>query len=132
MVGSAKNATAVGRSPADHGGEIGGERGGMYGLAATTLGAWGGLIREAVAFLKDVDSWRQARREHRAAGKRGRRPRFSSYVDILADTAVAATRLALRALAGYLLHGQFARGSPRCPPPLPFPPHPPPPPPPRK
>ncbi|OXR40500.1 hypothetical protein B7C42_07439 [Nocardia cerradoensis] len=67
-------------------------------------GAAGGLVVEMVAFLANLNVYRQARRRARAAKKIA--PSWNRYFDPGPDAAAAVTRLLLGALAGAVLHGQ--------------------------
>ncbi|WP_433665839.1 hypothetical protein ACQP06_18775 [Nocardia sp. CA-136227] len=69
-------------------------------------GAGGGLVVEAVAFLANLNEYRLARRQVRAASRRRAMPPWSRYFDPLPDALAAATRLLLGAGAGAAFHGQ--------------------------
>ncbi|WP_280368336.1 hypothetical protein [Nocardia wallacei] len=73
---------------------------------AVLAGAGGGLIVAAVAFLADLNEYRQARRTCRATGKPG--PRWGGYFDPWPDAAAAATRLVLGAASGGIFHSQVS------------------------
>ncbi|RJO74013.1 hypothetical protein D5S18_18810, partial [Nocardia panacis] len=68
-------------------------------------GAAGGLVVEAVAFLTNLNEYRQARRKARAA-RRKLVPHWDRFFDPRPDALAAATRLILGAAAGGLFHGQ--------------------------
>ncbi|MEV6071857.1 hypothetical protein AB0L82_35410 [Nocardia sp. NPDC052001] len=68
-------------------------------------GGTGGLVVEMVAFLSNLNAYREARRQARIARKRTLPP-WNAYFDPKPDAAAAITRLLLGAAAGGLLHGQ--------------------------
>jgi len=77
----------------------------MGWLSITVLGACGGAVVQALVFTGNVQEWQYARRKARERRRR-QLPRLTQFVDLPADTAVFATRLALGALAGFLFHSQ--------------------------
>lgn len=78
----------------------------MDWVSAVLLGAAGGALVQAVAFYACVGSWQEARRQGRQR-RDSELPRLSRFVDVPADTAVAATRLVLGATAGLIFHNQI-------------------------
>ncbi|WP_433685469.1 hypothetical protein [Nocardia sp. CA-119907] len=77
----------------------------MNWITTVMAGAAGGLVVEVVAFLTNLNEYRQARRKARAA-RRTALPHWNRYIDPMPDAAAAATRLVLGAAAGGLFHGQ--------------------------
>lgn len=72
---------------------------------ATALGAVGGAVVEAISAWENLVVWQKARHGARASHHRPL-PKLNRYIDPLADTLVAVTRLVLGAAAGALLHLQ--------------------------
>jgi hypothetical protein len=72
--------------------------------AAAGLGAVGGGIAEAVNLWGNLIAWQQAR--HAARQRQRTLPAITKYIDPLADTLVALTRVAMGVGAGLLFHGQ--------------------------
>ncbi|MEV0618713.1 hypothetical protein AB0I81_35705 [Nonomuraea sp. NPDC050404] len=75
-------------------------------MAAAGLGAVGGAIIEILYVWSSLTAWQQARRKVRQK-KRGKMPRLSEYLDPVADSLVAVTRLALGAAACLLFKDQI-------------------------
>lgn len=72
--------------------------------AAAGLGAVGGGVAEAVSLWGNLTAWQQAR--HLARRRQRTPPAITRYIDPLADTLVALTRVAMGAGAGWLFHSQ--------------------------
>lgn len=77
----------------------------MNWLTTVLAGAAGGLVVELVALLTNLNEYRQARKKARASRK-AVLPHWNRYIDPKPDSAVAATRLVLGAIAGAFFHGQ--------------------------
>jgi hypothetical protein len=71
---------------------------------AAGLGAVGGGIAEAVNLWGNLIAWQQAR--HSALRRQRTPPPVTRYIDPLADTLVALTRVAMGVGAGLLFHSQ--------------------------
>lgn len=71
---------------------------------AVLAGAVGGAVVEWVAFLADLNAFRQARKD--ARGRRRKLPSWRQYFDPWPDVAAGLTRMALGAVGGGLLHSQ--------------------------
>lgn len=78
----------------------------MYWLTAGALGAVGGLVVEVVSIWGQLAAWQADRRDYRQKDKHPLPKLTDHYVDLPADTLVAATRLALGAIAGLIFHQQ--------------------------
>ncbi|MEU1998179.1 hypothetical protein [Nocardia gamkensis] len=68
-------------------------------------GAGGGLIVEVVAFLADLNAYRQARKT--ARGKNKKPPHWGGYFDPVFDAAAGVTRLLLGAGAAVVFQSQL-------------------------
>ncbi|UBU10195.1 hypothetical protein [Nonomuraea gerenzanensis] len=79
----------------------------MDALTAAGLGAVGGAVIEILYVWSSLTAWQQARRKARAKRRSGRLPRLDDYLDPVADSLVAATRLALGAAACLLFRDQI-------------------------
>ena len=77
----------------------------MDWLVAVAFGAVGGLIVELINVWSNLISWQNARHGARAASEYPL-PSINRYIDVSADTAVALTRVALGAGAGWIFHNQ--------------------------
>jgi hypothetical protein len=75
-------------------------------VTAAAFGAAGGVVIEAISMWENLTRWQEARRKARATHHRPL-PKLTGYIDPLADTLVALTRLVLGAAAGGLLHVQI-------------------------
>jgi hypothetical protein len=67
-------------------------------------GAIGGAVVEAIALWGRLSAWQTARRQARSDLAKPLPP-FSAFFDLWPDLAVAATRIALGAIAGFVFHG---------------------------
>ncbi|MGX1762182.1 hypothetical protein ACWIG5_35665 [Streptomyces lydicus] len=79
----------------------------MNWLTTVLAGAAGGLVVEAVAFLSNLNEYRQARRKARGARRRTL-PSWNRYFDPGPDALAAVTRLLLGAAAAGLFHGRVS------------------------
>ncbi|GAA4211435.1 hypothetical protein [Microbispora amethystogenes] len=79
----------------------------MQWQLAALFGAGGGLVVEIIGFWGYLTSWQRDRHRARASRKRSM-PALLRYVDPLADSLVAITRLLLGAVAGGLMHDQIS------------------------
>ncbi|TYB52971.1 hypothetical protein FXF51_50240 [Nonomuraea sp. PA05] len=79
----------------------------MDALTAAGLGAVGGAVIEILYVWSSLTAWQQARRKARSKRKGGKLPRLDEYLDPVADSLVAATRLALGAAACLLFKDQI-------------------------
>jgi hypothetical protein len=77
----------------------------MDWLAAVGYGAIGGSMVEIVTIFGHLTDWQVERRQVKRAGRR-RMPHITRYVDPLADSLVAVSRILLGAGAGWALHSQ--------------------------
>jgi hypothetical protein len=73
---------------------------------AVMLGGVGGAIVQLTALWGSVTVWQKARHDLLMDGIRPL-PSLTSYIDPLADTLVALTRLCMGALAGLMFHDQI-------------------------
>lgn len=78
-------------------------------MAAVGLGAVGGAIIEILYVWSSLTAWQQARKKARAK-KRAELPSLGEYLDPVADSLVAVTRLALGAAACLLFKDQITGG----------------------
>ena len=78
----------------------------MKSPEAVMLGAVGGVIVQLIVLWGSMTVWQKARHDFLMDGMRPL-PSLTSYVDPLADTLVALTRLCMGALAGLLFHDQI-------------------------
>jgi hypothetical protein len=74
--------------------------------AAIGCGAIGGLVAEAVIAWRHLVAWQQAR--HLARARHETLPMLRLFVDPLADTSVAVTRVLFGCLTGWLMHTELA------------------------
>lgn len=72
---------------------------------AIAFGATGGLIVELINLWGNLISWQSARHAAREKSVQPL-PSIKKYIDVLADTLVALTRVALGAGAGWVFHDQ--------------------------
>ena len=84
----------------------------MKSPEAVMLGAVGGVIVQLIVLWGSMTVWQKARHDLLMDGIRPL-PSLTSYIDPLADTLVALTRLCMGALAGLLFHDQI-NGSHCC------------------
>jgi hypothetical protein len=70
------------------------------------LGVAGGAIVQLIALWGSMTTWQKARHDLLMDGKRPL-PSLTRYIDPLADTLVALTRLCMGALAGLMFHDQI-------------------------
>lgn len=73
---------------------------------ATLLGAVGGLLVEVIGMWSYLAAWQADRREYREKDKHPLPKLTDHYLDLQADSLVAATRLGLGAVAGVIFHSQ--------------------------
>lgn len=73
---------------------------------AVAYGAVGGGLVEIVVVFGCLVDWQEARRRVRRARRRRRTPALTEYMDPVADSLVAATRIFLGGLAGWVFHSQ--------------------------
>ncbi len=73
---------------------------------AVMLGVAGGAIVQLIALWSSMTTWQKARHDLLMDGIRPL-PSLTSYIDPLADTLVALTRLCMGALAGLMFHDQI-------------------------
>ncbi|MFG2915862.1 hypothetical protein ACGF0D_23630 [Kitasatospora sp. NPDC048298] len=74
---------------------------------AAGYGAVGGALVELLVANGRLLAW-QADRHRARSEKRRRMPRLRTYIDPTADIAAGASRLALGALSGWLLHSEIS------------------------
>ncbi|MFB4275553.1 hypothetical protein ACBJ59_09675 [Nonomuraea sp. MTCD27] len=79
----------------------------MDWMAAAGLGAVGGAVIEVLYVWSSLTAWQQARRKARAKKKGAKLPRLDEYLDPVADSLVAVTRLGLGAAACLLFRDQI-------------------------
>lgn len=73
---------------------------------AVMLGVAGGAIVQLIALWGSMTTWQKTRHDLLMDGIRPL-PSLTSYIDPLADTLVALTRLCMGALAGLMFHDQI-------------------------
>jgi hypothetical protein len=73
---------------------------------AVMLGVAGGAIVQLIALWGSMTTWQKARHDLLMDSMRPL-PALTSYIDPLADTLVALTRLCMGALAGLMFHDQI-------------------------
>jgi hypothetical protein len=73
---------------------------------AMACGAAGGLVVELVVVFGSLTDWQAARRRVRRVRRQRRMPSLTDYLDPLADSLVAVTRVLLGAVAGVAFHTQ--------------------------